>query len=210
MEPISLPLERGGVLELELTDVTSTPIWRRNKIHRHHASSAQSLSPRTMSKQQLQQQLMRRVSSYQDDVKGSHLLQTGAKRNYGGGVSRTQDSRASSSSASESSRLLFREESSRLRKLQQASSMTVDDGKVLYKERILEVLVNLTSGVIAFLLSSTLTVSCASVIVGHGTPLATVIAHFIDMNLLGTAILSLVLAWQSQAPWTLGAIDVFV
>ncbi|EGZ19673.1 hypothetical protein PHYSODRAFT_495964 [Phytophthora sojae] len=75
---------------------------------------------------------------------------------------------------------------------------------------LLEVLVNGTSGVIAFLLSSTLAVSCASVLVGHGTPLASVIAHFIDMNLLGTAVLSVVLAWQSCAPWTLGAIDVFV
>ncbi|OWZ08017.1 Sulfate Permease [Phytophthora megakarya] len=79
-----------------------------------------------------------------------------------------------------------------------------------FKALLLEVLVNGTSGVIAFLLSSTLAVSCASVIVGHGTPLATVIARFIDMNLLGTAVLSIVLAWQSCAPWTLGAIDVFV
>ncbi|CAI5721827.1 unnamed protein product [Hyaloperonospora brassicae] len=74
----------------------------------------------------------------------------------------------------------------------------------------LEVLVNGTSGVIAFLLSSTLAVSCASVVVGHGTPLASVIAPFIDMNLLGTAVLSVVLAWQSRAPYTLGSIDVFV
>ncbi|EEY56793.1 Sulfate Permease (SulP) Family [Phytophthora infestans T30-4] len=78
------------------------------------------------------------------------------------------------------------------------------------KSLLLDVVVNGTSGVIAFLLSSTLAVSCASVVVGHGTPLATVIAHFIDINLLGTAILSVVLAWQSCAPWTLGAIDVFV
>lgn len=71
-------------------------------------------------------------------------------------------------------------------------------------------LVNITSGVVAFLLSSTLAVSCASVIVGHGTPMDQYIAHFIDMNFLGTAILCLVLAFKSSAPWSLGAIDVFV
>ncbi|KAF1332812.1 Sulfate permease, partial [Globisporangium splendens] len=208
MEPISLPLDRGGILEMELPDVTSSPLWRRNTIRRHHANSAQSLSPRTVTRQQ-QLQLMRRVSSYQDAV--NPLLQFGAKRNYGDRLSQLQDAaNESRSSVGESSRLLFQEESSRLRLLQQASSMGLDDGGPSCKETILEILVNLTSGVIAFLLSSTLTVSCASVIVGHGTPLATVIAHFIDMNLLGTAILSLVLAWQSQAPWTLGAIDVFV
>uniref|UniRef100_M4BTM0 STAS domain-containing protein n=1 Tax=Hyaloperonospora arabidopsidis (strain Emoy2) TaxID=559515 RepID=M4BTM0_HYAAE len=79
-----------------------------------------------------------------------------------------------------------------------------------FRAIILEILVNGTSGVIAFLLSSTLAVSCASVVVGHGTPLSSVIAPFIDMNLLGTAVLSVVLAWQSRAPWTLGSIDVFV
>lgn len=206
MEPISLPLERGGAL----ADVASTPLWRRNTIQRHHhASSAQSLSPRTMSKEQ---QLMRRVSSYQDAARGGQLkIDRVPRKTYGAGgalLSGVQDSW--DESASESSRLLFREESSRHRLLQQASSSLADDGRATCKEKTLEALVNLTSGVIAFLLSSTLTVSCASVIVGHGTPLATVIAHFIDMNLLGTAILSLVLAWQSQAPWTLGAIDVFV
>ncbi|CAH0482466.1 unnamed protein product [Peronospora belbahrii] len=79
-----------------------------------------------------------------------------------------------------------------------------------FKALVLEIIVNGTSGIIAFLLSSTLAVSCASVLVGHGTPLSSVIARFIDMNLLGTAILSIVLAWQSQAPYTLGSIDVFV
>jgi hypothetical protein len=48
------------------------------------------------------------------------------------------------------------------------------------------------------------------VVVGHGTHLAPFIAHFIDMNFLGTAVLCVVLAWKSRAPWTLGAIDVFV
>lgn len=209
MEPISLPLERGGAL----ADVDSTPLWRRNTIQRHHhASSAQSLSPRTMSKQQ--QQLMRRVSSYQDAARGGQLkIDRVPLKTYGAGgalLSGVQDSWDERESASESSRLLFQEESSRHRLLQQSGSSLANDGRATCKEKIVEALVNLTSGVIAFLLSSTLTVSCASVIVGHGTPLATVIAHFIDMNLLGTAILSLVLAWQSQAPWTLGAIDVFV
>lgn len=209
MEPISLPLERGGALEL--SDGDSTPLWRRNTIHRHHhASSAQSLSPRSMSKQQ---QLMRRVSSYQDAARGGQLKTYGA--GGGGLLSGLQDSYDAAASEreslGESSRLLFREESSRRRLLLQQSDLSLaNDGRTSLKEKILEALVNLTSGVIAFLLSSTLTVSCASVIVGHGTPLATVIAHFIDMNLLGTAVLSLVLAWQSQAPWTLGAIDVFV
>ncbi|KAI9906666.1 hypothetical protein PsorP6_003062 [Peronosclerospora sorghi] len=79
-----------------------------------------------------------------------------------------------------------------------------------WRAQVLPIVVNGTSGLIAFLLSSTLAVSCASVFVGHGTPLAPVLARFIDINLLGTAILSIVLAWQSRAPWTLGSIDVFV
>lgn len=78
------------------------------------------------------------------------------------------------------------------------------------KQWILSLLVNFTSGVIAFLLSATLAVSCASVVVGHNTLLSTCLAHFIDINLLSTAVFCTVLAWKSQAPWTLGSIDVFV
>lgn len=187
MEPISLPLARGGALELPDEVPRTPPLWRRQ-----HPSSAHSLSPRTVTKQQ--QQLMRRVSSYQ----------------HGGALQRTLE--LSRSDVSESSRLLFRQESERVRLLRELDAAGGADlgGNTRWRERVLEVLVNVTSGVIAFLLASTLTVSCASVVVGHATPLATVIAKFIDMNLLGTALLSLVLAWQSEAPWTLGAIDVFV
>jgi hypothetical protein len=76
--------------------------------------------------------------------------------------------------------------------------------------QVQKILVNLASGLMAFLLSSTLAVSCAAVIVGHGTPLSSVVANFIDMNILGTSILSIVLAWRSRAPWSLGQVDVFV
>lgn len=175
MEPISLPLARGGVLELPVEQ--RTPLWRRQQ-----PSSAHSFSPGTASKQQL----MRRVSSYQQ----------------GTGLPSTLES--------ESTRLLFRQESERVRLLRQNNALLLDDSATRWRELALKALVNGTSGVIAFLLASTLTVSCASVVVGHATPLSTVIAKFIDMNLLGTAVLSLVLAWQSEAPWTLGAIDVFV
>ncbi|TYZ53386.1 hypothetical protein PybrP1_003440, partial [[Pythium] brassicae (nom. inval.)] len=182
MEPISLPLARGGALELPVEQ--RTPLWRRQQ-----PSSAHSLSPRAVSNQQL----MRRVSSYQQ---GSGLRST------------LEFSR----SESESARLLFRQESERVRLLRQSDALAMGDARwaTRWRERVLEALVNGTSGVIAFLLASTLTVSCASVVVGHATPLSAVIAKFIDMNLLGTAVLSLVLAWQSEAPWTLGAIDVFV
>lgn len=69
---------------------------------------------------------------------------------------------------------------------------------------------DLIAGVIAFLLSATIAVSCASVVVGHGTELSGYISHIIDMNFLGTALLCLFLAYQSTAPYVVGAIDVFV
>ena len=67
-----------------------------------------------------------------------------------------------------------------------------------------------TAGFVSFLLSSTIAVSCASVVVGHGTPLSIHVSHLIDMNFLGSAILCFFLAAQSTAPHALGAIDVFV
>ncbi|RLN15139.1 hypothetical protein BBJ28_00006534 [Nothophytophthora sp. Chile5] len=194
METDALPLERGGVEMTPLLQRVGVPLMPPP-----HASSAQSLSPW----QQKQQNLMRRVRSVQDAA--SHGLLLGAQ-----GRSRSRPGEYGA--ASDGSHITFTIHDSfggaarGPRTEQHRSQQRLARLKTL----TLEVLVNGTSGVIAFLLSSTLAVSCASVLVGHGTPLSTVIAHFIDMNLLGTAVLCIVLAWQSRAPWTLGSIDVFV
>jgi hypothetical protein len=71
-------------------------------------------------------------------------------------------------------------------------------------------LVDCIAGVIAFLLSSTIAISCATVITGHGSPLSAYVSNLIDMNFLGTAVLCLFLAWKSSSPWVLGTTDVFV
>ncbi|GMF11122.1 unnamed protein product [Phytophthora lilii] len=187
METAALPLERGGVEMPPMVQPPAPP---------PHAVSEESLTPRRQN-----QQLMRRVRSVTDAAK--HGLLLGAR-----GRSNSRPGEYGAVHSRHSTQITFSVQ----------SSFNASDGRAMPKEvdarrlkaLFLEVLVNGTSGVIAFLLSSTLAVSCASVLVGHGTPLATVIAHFIDMNLLGTAVLSTVLAWQSCAPWTLGSIDVFV
>ncbi|RHY41960.1 hypothetical protein DYB34_012426 [Aphanomyces astaci] len=55
-----------------------------------------------------------------------------------------------------------------------------------------DVVVNCLSGVIAFMLTSTIAVSTASVLVGTGTPLSAYVANAIDMHLLGTALMCFV------------------
>lgn len=204
MESLALPLERGAV---ELT--LRSPL--RRAAQPPHASSAQSLSPRGALARE--RALVRRVSSFHDaisvsidhgdggkDAARKHRLSSFTSGEYG----------RSGSLASQTS---FRDASG-FRKAKPSDSLLSGTANENWMEdgsrRALNVLVNLTSGVIAFLLSSTLAVSCGSVLVGHATPLSIYGAHFIDMNLLGTAVLCIVLAWQSQAPWTLGAIDVFV
>ncbi|ETW06914.1 hypothetical protein H310_03029 [Aphanomyces invadans] len=67
--------------------------------------------------------------------------------------------------------------------------------------------VNCLSGGIAFMLTSTIAVSTASVLVGTATPLSAYVANAIDMHLLGTAIMCLFLSWQSTVPYAMGAID---
>ncbi|KAF0699651.1 Aste57867_9796 [Aphanomyces stellatus] len=65
------------------------------------------------------------------------------------------------------------------------------------------------SGVVGFLLSSTLAVSCATVIAGTVSPLQHGLAALIDMHLLGTTLVSVVLVFASQAPYAVGAVDIF-
>ncbi|DBA05312.1 TPA: hypothetical protein N0F65_007474 [Lagenidium giganteum] len=181
MEATALPLERGAVELLE------APL--RRELRAQGSLSTQSLSPRSCT---AQQQLIRRVSSYHGGLK-TRLFKKTSGDGYGShDMGDVEDVRLS------------------LRPMRIGSAVSAPRGEGVWKRRVMEAMVDLTSGTIAFLLSSTLAVSCASVIVGHGTPLSEYIAHFIDMNFLGTAILSIVLAWQSGAPWTLGAIDVFV
>jgi SulP family sulfate permease len=186
METDALPLERGGVEMTPLLAPAAAP---------PHAVSQESLTPSHQ-----KAQLMRRVRSVQDAAKHGLLLgsqgRTRSRPGQYGAVNATQITFSTSDSFTSRAGPSL------------ATRKTLDTPRL--KALCLEILVNGTSGVIAFLLSSTLAVSCASVLVGHGTPLASVIARFIDMNLLGTAVLSVVLAWQSCAPWTLGSIDVFV
>ncbi|GMF57672.1 unnamed protein product [Phytophthora fragariaefolia] len=180
MEPDALPLERGGVEMAPLLSPPPAP---------HHTSSETSFAPAPH-----KQQLMRRVRSVQDAAR--HGLLLGSQ-----GRSRSRPGQYGAVNGSfQATQFSF----------SVAQDTQTPPNAPNLRALSLEALVNGTSGVIAFLLSSTLAVSCASVLVGHGTPLASVIAHFIDMNLLGTAVLSIVLAWQSCAPWTLGSIDVFV
>ncbi|KAG1691603.1 hypothetical protein DVH05_026766 [Phytophthora capsici] len=192
METDALPLDRGNVEMMPLLQPTASPPV--------HAVSEENLTPSHQ-----KQQLMRRVRSVQDAAKAGLLLgaqgRSRSRPNEYGAVNGPFGGR-------NSSQITFSVHDSFNSRSGSGSHPKFDTQQL--KAKLLEVLVNLTSGVIAFLLSSTLAVSCASVLVGHGTPLATVIARFIDMNLLGTAMLSIVLAWQSCAPWTLGAIDVFV
>jgi hypothetical protein len=207
MESSALPLARGSVDMAPLSP--GGAVWSP----RLHVNSAQAMP----SRDQQQALLMRRVSSYQggnffaqdrsllprQDSRGGRGLaaigrKKSARHSYGSGGNSAPRA-ASSSFFAVTARALAGDESER--------------GEPLHKRvqnGVTTVMVNFTSGVIAFLLSSTLAVSCASVIVGHGTPLSSVIADFIDMNLLGTAVLCVVLAWKSRAPWTLGSIDVFV
>jgi len=84
------------------------------------------------------------------------------------------------------------------------------DVKMSMVECCRTIAINFASGFIAFLLSATIAVSCASVVVGHGTPLSHYVSQVIDMNFLGTSIVCIILAFKSTAPWTLGSIDVFV
>ena len=91
-----------------------------------------------------------------------------------------------------------------------AASRTPQPARRDDQRRLTQFGLDCTAGVLAFLLSSTIAVSCATVVTGHGTPLSDYVSHFIDMNFLGTALLTLFLAWQITAPWVLGGIDVFV
>lgn len=207
MESSALPLARGSV------DVTPLSPGGAAWSPRMHVSSAQTMQGRD----QQEALLMRRVSSYQggnyfgqnrsllprQDSRGGRgfgaiTRKKSVRHSYGSGGN-SMPFTANDSFFAVTSRALTGTESGQSEPLHKR----VQSG-------VVTALVNLTSGVIAFLLSSTLAVSCASVVVGHGTPLATVIADFIDMNLLGTAVLCVVLAWKSRAPWTLGSIDVFV
>ncbi|KAL3665595.1 hypothetical protein V7S43_009629 [Phytophthora oleae] len=192
METDALPLERGGVEMTPLLQPAAPPPV--------HAVSEENLTPTHQ-----KQQLMRRVRSVQDAAK--HGLLLGAQ-----GRSRSRPGEYGAVNGPlggrNSSQITFSVQDNFNSRSENGPTPEFDAQQL--KAKFLEALVNGTSGVIAFLLSSTLAVSCASVLVGHGTPLASVIAHFIDMNLLGTAVLSIVLAWQSCAPWTLGSIDVFV
>ncbi|KAF4046350.1 Sulfate permease family [Phytophthora infestans] len=187
METDALPLERGGVEMTTLLQPAGSPPV--------HAVSQENLTPTHQ-----KMQLMRRVRSVQDAAKHGLLLSSQSR-------STSRPGQYGAVTNPHSSQLTFSVHDS-FSSRDPLATPQLSPWKV--KSLLLDVVVNGTSGVIAFLLSSTLAVSCASVVVGHGTPLATVIAHFIDINLLGTAILSVVLAWQSCAPWTLGAIDVFV
>lgn len=188
METDALPLERGGV---EMTQVlqpaASPPV---------HAVSHETFAPTYETVK-----LLRRVRSVQDAAKPNVFSGYRRSGQYGA-VSVPPNGPRRSTSA------LTVHDSFRARPGGLLGTPKWTTRRV--KAIVLDIVVNGTSGVIAFLLSSTLAVSCASVVVGHGTALSTVIAHYIDMNLLGTAVLSVVLAWQSRAPWTLGAIDVFV
>ncbi|GLD92204.1 hypothetical protein PINS_up000737 [Pythium insidiosum] len=238
MEIDALPLERGAVVERAQLPTRRTSASALRSIH---ASSAQSLSPRSsfhrlhMQDDDLEHGVdeqsntrsprtsdatsttpltsLRRVQSYQV-ASQRELLESGswAAANQHKQRKSKRHQRRGDAQSSEEVVAILRAESLRFK--QQRERLYADDDEpstlARVQTQVLEVLVNLTSGVIAFLLSSTLAVSCASVIVGHGTPLSLYIAHFIDMNFLGTAVLSVVLAWQSCAPWTLGAIDVFV
>ncbi|CAI5720272.1 unnamed protein product [Peronospora destructor] len=195
METDALPLERGNV------DMTSMLPQPQNRESPPHVVSDESLTPTHQN-----QQFMRRVCSAQDTAK-SGLLPDIPSRNrhhpteYGalnGPFEAYKSTQISFSSP----------DGGFTPKMPLTLARNLDSKR--FKALFLEVLVNGTSGIIACLLSSTLAVSCASVLVGHETQLASVIARFIDMNLLGTAILSIGLAWQSRAPWTLGSIDVFV
>ncbi|TDH71318.1 hypothetical protein CCR75_005741 [Bremia lactucae] len=189
METDALPLERGGVeMTPLLQPVASAPV---------HATSHENFSLIHQN-----QQLMRRVRSVQDAAEERLLFgfhsSTGSRLGPYGAL----DGRKYSTN------IVLMQDNLYTRSEGDLASSALNTRQ--FQSILLDLVVNVTSGVIAFLLSSTLAVSCASVVVGHGTPLASVIAHFIDINLLGTAILSVVLAWQSSAPWTLGAIDVFV
>ncbi|KAL4157109.1 hypothetical protein PRNP1_006134 [Phytophthora ramorum] len=195
METDALPLERGGV--------EMTPALPPATLRPPHAVSEESLTPTHQ-----KQQLMRRVRSVQDAAKHGLLLGAQGRSKSRPGQYGAVNGPLNSRNSTQITFSVLDSFSSRAGGTQMDNSPKIDSRRM--KALLLEVLVNGTSGVIAFLLSSTLAVSCASVLVGHGTPLSSVIAHFIDMNLLGTAVLSIVLAWQSCAPWTLGSIDVFV
>jgi hypothetical protein len=69
--------------------------------------------------------------------------------------------------------------------------------------------VNIVSGVVGFMLSCTLSVACANVVAGHHTPLSSYVVYLIEMNLLGTVIISSVLIRLSHAPYALGTMDIF-
>ncbi|KDO28416.1 hypothetical protein SPRG_06653 [Saprolegnia parasitica CBS 223.65] len=78
------------------------------------------------------------------------------------------------------------------------------------EKRMREVGLNVLAGVVVFLLSSTIAVSCASVVVGHSGPLSMHLAKVIDMHLLGTCLMCLYMCWKSHAPWAMAAIDVSI
>ncbi|KAH9109351.1 hypothetical protein LEN26_001587 [Aphanomyces euteiches] len=73
-----------------------------------------------------------------------------------------------------------------------------------------EVGINCLSGVIAFMLTSTIAVSTANVLVGTSGPLSAYVANAIDMHLLGTALMCVFLSWRSSVPYAMGAIDASV
>ncbi|CEG36581.1 cyclic nucleotide-binding protein [Plasmopara halstedii] len=191
METDALPLERGGVEMTQLLQPAASPPI--------HAVSHENLTPSHET-----ENLLRRVRSVQDAAKHGLLLGYQNRSRSRPGPYGAMSVPRTGQYTSEITFTL--QDSFRSRGPLLTSELDVRRFKTI----LVDIVVNGTSGVIAFLLSSTLAVSCASVLVGHGTPLSTVIAHFIDINLLGTAVLSVILAWQSCAPWTLGAIDVFV
>ncbi|OQR94830.1 Sulfate Permease (SulP) Family [Achlya hypogyna] len=78
------------------------------------------------------------------------------------------------------------------------------------RSRLYDAALNVLAGAVVFLLSSTMAVSCASVVVGRDPALGAYLANVIDMNLLGTAIMGLFMCWRSHAPWAMAAIDVSV
>ncbi|KAL4172675.1 hypothetical protein KRP22_007838 [Phytophthora ramorum] len=182
METDALPLERGGV--------EMTPALPPAALPPPHAVSEESLTPTHQ-----KQQLMRRVRSVQDAAKHGLLLGAQGRSKSRPGQYGAVNGPLNSRNSTQITFSVLDSFSSRAGGTQMDNSPKIDSRRM--KALLLEVLVNGTSGVIAFLLSSTLAVSCASVLVGHGTPLSSVIAHFIDMNLLGTAVLSIVLAWQA-------------
>jgi hypothetical protein len=185
METNTVSLECGVI---ELGAITQ----RKKRDTRLHSCNT-AISFLGDQQQEEKQQLIRRVQSHHAGMKANLLGSSESFNYYGSAAMFGQDY----------SHLTAADALGDTQEKQQAEEETPN-------EQFHQVFVNFTSGLIAFLLSSTIAVSCASVVVGHGTPLSQYSSNFIDMNFLGSAVLSIGLAWKSYAPWTLGAIDVFV